>query len=92
MTGIKDFNYPEFHRVTKGLRDAGHKVVNPVEICAHLPDGSEWQDYMDICIPAIEDCKKIYLLKGWEGSRGAKLELKKAIEMNLEVVQQGDFI
>ena len=54
MTGVKDFNYPEFNRVTEGLRQAGNEVVNPVEICSHLPEGSQWHEYMNICIPAIQ--------------------------------------
>lgn len=93
MTGVKDFNYPEFNRVSNGLRKAGHEVVNPVEICSHL-DGTNatWEDYINVCIPAIEKCHTIYLLKGWEDSKGAKLELKRAIELGLLIVQQGHFI
>lgn len=93
MTGIKDFNYPEFNRVANGLRSAGHKVINPVEICSHL-DGTNatWKDYIDVCIPAVDKCHTIYLLNGWETSKGARLELKRAIELNLKIIQQGDFI
>lgn len=89
MTGIKDFNYPEFNRVTKALRKIGHEVVSPVEICRHLDNTSaSWQDYMDICLPAIDSCDTIYLLEGWEQSKGAKLELARAIEKELKIVQQ----
>ena len=89
MTGVKDFNYPEFNRVTRALREVGHSVVNPVEICSHL-DGTVaiWQDYMDICMPAIEYCSKIYLLEGWEDSKGARQELKRAIELDLKIIIQ----
>jgi hypothetical protein len=47
---------------------------------------------MNECMPAVEKCKMIYLLKGWEKSRGARQELKRAIELSLDIVQQGDFV
>ena len=31
MRGYKDFNFPEFHRVTEALRAHGHEVFNPAE-------------------------------------------------------------
>ena len=95
MTGVKDYNYPEFMRVEKSLTDHGFKTFNPAKIKIDTTDLTEdeiWQVYMDVCLPVIERCKTIYLLKGWETSKGAKLELKRAIELNLKIVQQGDFI
>jgi len=90
MTGIKDFNYPEFNRVTKELREQGHEVLNPVEICNHLDNTTAtWEDYMMVCLPAIDKCDTIYLLDGWEQSTGARLELKIAKEYGLEIIYQG---
>ena len=92
MTGYPQFNYPAFNRIAESLTRIGFKVVNPVEICSHLPQGSPWSDFMDVCLPAVAGSKKIYLLKGWEKSKGARLELKEAIKHELEIVQQGDFL
>jgi hypothetical protein len=95
MSGIKDFNYPEFNRVAKYLREAGYKVFNPAEITLDKTGMSKdeiYEAYMTICLKAIEKCDIIYLLNGWNLSSGAKRELKKAIELDLKVYLQGDFV
>lgn len=95
MSGVKDFNKPLFNRVASTLRELGKEVFNPAEIkidTTGLNDKQIWQTYMDVCIPALELCESIYLLNGWETSKGAKLELKRAIELDLKITQQGDFI
>jgi hypothetical protein len=38
MSGIPQYNYPEFHRIAKELRDAGYTVISPAE-----SDGPELQ-------------------------------------------------
>lgn len=91
MSGLPKLNYPEFNRVAKSLRGAGFTVFNPAEIVLDKTGMSEWgiyEGYMDICLKAIEKCNQIYLLNNWEKSSGAKRELKKALELGLEVVLQ----
>jgi len=95
MTGVKDLNYPEFNRVAEGLRAAGHEVFNPAEIKLDktgMTEAEIYEAYMSICLEAIEKCSKIYLLKDWNKSSGAKRELKRAIELKLEVILMGDFV
>ena len=91
MTGIENYNYPEFIRVANSLKQLGEKIINPVEICSHLDGKSaSWQDYMDICLPAVDKCDTIYLLKGWQRSKGAKLELFRAMEKGLDSILQSE--
>ena len=47
---------------------------------------------MDADLAAVRSCDAIYLLKGWENSRGAKKELAEAIKCGLEVRQEGGAI
>ena len=72
MTGIADFNFPEFNHVERVLVERGEKVFNPT--CHPLDCGFEYADYLRLDIQALLICDKIYLLKGWESSKGATLE------------------
>ena len=48
-------------------------------------DGSLAQCVMDADIAALRSCETIYLLKGWESSRGTKTELAEALRLNLRI-------
>ena len=72
MTGLKDLNFPAFHKAATSLRARGYEVVNPAEI---NPDpAAGWEACMRADIAALVTCERIALLPGWENSRGAKLE------------------
>ena len=44
---------------------------------------------MDADLAAVRSCDAIYLLRGWESSRGARKELAEALAHGLVVVQEG---
>ena len=44
---------------------------------------------MDADLAAVRSCDAIYLLRGWEKSRGAKKEFAEAIKCRLEVMLEG---
>ena len=44
---------------------------------------------MDADLAAVRSCGAIYLLRGWETSRGAKRELAEAIAHGLTIMQEG---
>lgn len=50
------------------------------------------QFIMDADLAAVRSCDAIYLLRGWETSRGAKKELSEAIAHGLKVIQEGGLI
>ena len=58
------------------------KAMN--EDCAHLA-----RAVMDADLAAVRSCNAIYLLRGWENSRGAKKELAEALAHGLQVMQEG---
>lgn len=95
MSGLPKLNYPEFNRVAIALRAAGHEVFNPTEIILDktgMTEDEVYEAYMVICLKAINKCSKIYLLNNWHKSSGAKRELKRAIELDLEVILMGEFV
>lgn len=86
MTGLPELNFPAFHQAAEWLRGMGHEVVNPAEI---NPDVSmEWHECMRADIAQLVTCQCIYLLPGWEDSRGAKLEhhIAERLGMRIEFV------
>ncbi len=39
-----------------------------------MPDGAHWRVHMRADIALLVQCDMIYMLRGWELSKGAKLE------------------
>jgi len=74
MSGYPEHNFPAFNRVAKGLRDAGHEVVNPAEL-----DGGDtshsWEYYMRRDLPLLMGCEAVVLLNHWYQSKGAIMEV-----------------
>lgn len=89
MTGIPEFNYPEFHRVATWLRHHGWEVVSPAEQDAHSgldPEKAEWADFLRWDIRVLLDCDTIVLMDGWHRSRGARLEHHIAVEIGMQAL------
>ncbi len=84
MRGIPDFNYPAFFKYAHELRSQGHEVFNPAEIGIHQDEIRE--------IMAVETgwiCRKaeaVYLMPGWEKSRGARAEQALAEALDLKIM------
>lgn len=96
MTGKPNHNHEAFMEAEKFLRKIGFNVWNP----AYNPrEGYEWEDYMKVDLVGLLSCDLIFLLDGWEDSRGAKLEKYIADEMKIpelkasliKLVQEVDF-
>lgn len=84
MTGYENFNRESFHSVQHSLLLDGSVALNP----ANLPDGLTQGQYMDICFAMIRAADAIYLLKGYEESKGAMAELAYAEKLELEIIEQ----
>ena len=70
-----------FPILPRGYRIEGLKVDSPGSRLARA--------VMDADLAAVRSCDAIYLLRGWETSRGAKKELAEALAHGLQVMQEG---
>lgn len=86
MRGIERFNVDAFNEAKKELEWAGWKVVSPVDldIQAGLNYDTLKQEDLDMDaiirrdLHAVMNCDAIFLLPGWEKSKGANAELNVA--------------
>ena len=95
ITGIP--NYQEhFKEAEEHIKAFGLKTLNPVEFCKGMEKKAkelgvplEWGDYMRKCLVTIPAADAMYMLKGWEKSKGARLEHHIAQELGIEIIYQG---
>lgn len=86
VTGLNYSDVKQKFRATENqLFSEGYQVVNPIELCN---EESTWEDAMKICIEALADCDEIFMLNDWKDSRGATLEHKRAIELDIPIHYQ----
>ena len=93
MTGHEHFNYAAFYDAYDRLHREGFRIASP----AHDADGKrinppipgyedDYRVYLRYGIEKLLDCDLIFLLPGWEGSRGARLEKQIADAMGIREV------
>jgi hypothetical protein len=85
MTGHPNLNYPLFERVAKELREAGFEVISPAE---NQAVGLAWTEYMKNSIRLLLHCDGIYMLQGWQDSKGATLEHEIAKDLGYQIIYQ----
>ena len=78
-------NYVEqFAAAEKKLIAEGYAVINPVK-----NSGFTYPEYIDMGLNELMRCDAIYMLKGYENSQGAKLELMYAVTTGKKVFSEG---
>lgn len=73
-----------FQRVDVVLEKSGYMPVNPFN--NGVPQSEHWTEHMRADIGLLLGCDYIYMLKGWELSKGAKLELDVASSCGIKVL------
>jgi hypothetical protein len=97
MTGIPDFNFPAFARMTRTLRGMGHLVWSPAEmdeqegvtptLDGSVQDPRQYAGYLarDIRVIAENEIEGVVVLNGWRNSGGAKTEVAFALALGLPI-------
>ena len=98
MQNYPEFNFPAFKSAKRSLESIGWNVF-----CPATEDGIDTtgmkgllSEIPDFCLKkamkrnchAIADCDAIYMLKGWEHSRGARVEHSLASYLGLDILYQ----
>lgn len=84
MTGIAEHNFPAFNKAAYDLFVMGYDPVNPAD--KGEIDGWTWEDYLRHDIELLVKCDAIFMLPGWESSKGAKLERFIADQLKMKVI------
>ena len=86
MTGIEDYNFPAFNRAARMLRESGWVVENPAD--HGVVEGASWSDYLAYDLTRLGACGAVYLLRGWQNSKGARLEYLIAKELGMVIIEE----
>lgn len=87
ITGTKDY-LERFERIENELPliHQGVEVINPAKVNANLPESTTWEEYMRMSLCMLSMCDGIYMMEGWQQSRGANLEYAYAKGMGITVL------
>ena len=85
MSDQPAWNVPAFKAAAARLRDLGHEVTDPSE---HFGGDTSlpWEVYLSESLREIPYTEAVAVLPGWEGSRGARLEIFVARSLGLPVL------
>ena len=89
ITGTDDY-MERFTKAEKELTEQGYSVVNPAKVNAQLPEDTNYEEYMKMSFCMLDMCDAIYMLNGWEESRGANREYGYAIAKGKEVIFESE--
>jgi len=89
ITGTTDY-MERFAAAEKRLSEAGFVVINPAKVNSQLPKETDYTGYMKMSLTMLSLCNGIYMIDGWEDSRGAKIEYDYAKATGLEFVGDND--
>lgn len=92
MSGYKDFNFPEFDKYAEEWREQGWIVINPADLDRASGFNQEEEitqqhkrEFMDRdCNAIIHACDAVFFMRGWENSKGARVEHALAVFLDLE--------
>ena len=73
ITGTDDY-MKRFAEAEYKLTKKGYTVINPSRVNGELPQGMTHTDYMYMSFAMIDLCEEIYMMKGWQSSKGATQE------------------
>lgn len=89
MSGIKDHNFPAFFSMEEKLQGLGYETENPATQGEETSE-KPWEYFLKRDIPLMLGCDAILVLDGWKQSKGASLEVKTALAVNMKIFELED--
>lgn len=87
ITGTDDY-MDRFADAEEKLKKEGHSVINPAAVNSMMPADTTYEEYMKMSLTMLGMCGAIYMLKGWENSRGANREYGYALATDKIILQE----
>lgn len=88
ITGTDDY-MERFRAVEDRLTKEGVTVMNPATVMSNMPEGTTYEEYMKEAFCLLGMCEAIYMMEGWEGSRGANREYGYALGKGMDIMFEG---
>jgi hypothetical protein len=98
MTGYENYNFPAFDRAKNHLRMCDYETIHsPADMDRELgiePDTNgdienfDYRAAIKRCCKAVCESDAIYMLSGWELSKGARMEHSLALCLDLEITYE----
>ena len=94
MTGIEDLNGPEFDKAEEFIDESSKYTsagFNPYQAGRMLgwDEKTPLKTIAHTLLLDLVNCDAIYMLRGWEQSKGARAEHAVAVWIGLEIMYQG---
>lgn len=89
MTDDPQHEYKFNAAVEKLMKD--YIVVNPLDISIEVDgkiNNAKYKDYLKADIEDLMECDAIYMLSGWEQSKGAKAEHSIAVALDMKIIYE----
>lgn len=77
ITNNPDYLF-DFLKAEVDLEADDWEVINPAVVNNSMPKSTTFDEYMKLCLIMLDMADAIYLLSGWEESRGARMEYDRA--------------
>lgn len=85
ITGIEDENIDAFSKAENNLRVMGFQPVNPHKLNEKC---ETYADYIRRDIRVLLKCSSVFMLKGWEKSKGARCEHNIAFTLGMTIIYE----